>query len=331
MLNLKKAAVAVLALSSSAVFAGTMGPVCTPGNVTVPCERTAWDFGVQALYLQPSLGAGNGYNFYTTDVNGVRRYHDFDPDWGWGFKLEGSYHFHTGNDLTVSWYHMNKSTDGRVSFDVPSTNGRTFGTLRTSFEPKWDAVNVELGQHVDFSEWKVIRFHGGVQYARIEHDFDANLATATSIPRLGIVAGVPFRLASAETKFNGFGPRVGADMSYNLGNGFAVYANGATALLIGEGKFRTSLGLLQNLPLFVGTAGHGSKTTMVPEMEAKLGAKYTYAMAQGDITLDAGYMWVNYWNANHILVGHSDGTFTAHESNFALSGPYVGLKWVGNV
>lgn len=310
MSNLKKTAIAVLALSSSAVFAGTMGPVCTPGNVTVPCESTAWDFGIQALYLQPAHTAGIGYDYYTADALGNRFYHDRDLDWGWGFKLEGSYHFNTGNDLNVNWYHMSKTTHNNDNYLVTAYQPR--------IEPKWDAVNVELGQHVDFSEWKIIRFHGGVQFARVQHDYRLYSLTTQYL--------------GAESKYSGFGPRIGADMSYNLGNGFAVYANGATALLIGSSKFDNSFLNGYASDSFYGVAGgHGSRRTMVPELEAKLGAKYSYAMAQGNLILDGGYMWVNYFNANHTIVAPTTTTYSIRESNFALSGPYVGLKWIGNV
>ncbi|MDI9819633.1 MULTISPECIES: Lpg1974 family pore-forming outer membrane protein [unclassified Legionella] len=319
MLNLKKTAVAVLALGSSAVFAGTMGPVCTPGNVTVPCERTAWDFGVQALYLQPAYNADFAYGPYSTD--GVyTRYHDNNADWGWGFKLEGSYHFNTGNDLNLNWYHWNKKTRNNyagVLFD--GIDAPFFGATR--FEPKWDAVNLEFGQHVDFGDYKDIRFHAGVQYARIEHEIRAagSMFAPGSLPSIAL---------TSNHKYNGFGPRIGADMTYNFGNGFAIYGNGATAILVGDAKFNSSAATSAFGPLLPTFARvSGSKTTIVPEVEAKLGAKYTYAMAQGDLTLDAGWMWVNYFNANHYI--STAGTF--RETDFGIQGPYVGLKWVGNV
>lgn len=314
MLNLKKTAVAVLAFGSSAVFAGTMGPVCTPGSVTVPCEHTAWDFGAQALYLQPSY-SNYGYTGITL-TDGVETFQNATPNWAWGFKLEGSYHFSTGNDLDINWYHFNNTSTHTMpdgSFD-PFIDAFP-ANVAASLQSNWNAVNAEFGQHVDFGEFKKIRFHGGLQYARIN--------TTTSVDGTNTAGTIAISDSDSST-YNGIGPRVGADMSYNWGNGFAMYANGAAAVLVGTSSFTRNFSPALD---DVVTTLTGSTTKIVPELEAKLGATYTYAMAQGDLTLDAGWMWANYFNAQTFPTA----LLLNDQTDFGIQGPYIGLKWVGNV
>lgn len=322
MLNLKKTAVAVLAFGSSAVFAGTMGPVCTPGSVTVPCEKTAWDLGVQALYLKPAYSDSLGWGAVHT-VGDSQTYVENDPKWSWGFKLEGSYHFNTGNDLNLNWYHLGGRTETRnFASGFSFFNLEERDTARSSIKPRWDAVNLEFGQHVDFGEMKNIRFHGGVQYARIKTEY-SNVGSDLD--------GLFTHTAVATASYNGFGPRVGADMSYDWGNGVGIYANAAAALLAGTSKFDRTYTDNAGNPNTVPVHTAGSRTAVVPELEAKLGANYTWAMAQGDLTLDVGYMWVNYFDVQ------AHGSYTAatasmtQDSNFSLNGPFLGLKWVGSV
>ena len=322
MLNLKKTAVAVLVLGSGAVFAGSMGPVCSSVNVTIPCESTSWMVGGDALYLQPLSSSQSDVMGYNT--NGAAQ--NFSNKYDWGFKLEVAYNYGTGSDTNLNWYHLaNTSTRSATTinaYDYLNENGsmnldNTVGTV----SPKWDAVNLEFGQHVDFGENKSIRFHGGVQYVRA-----ANAFTLNSVK---IEDPTDVVYATSNPTYNGFGPRLGADMNYDWGNGIGIYANGAGGLLAGTTKLSTSLDSSQAGGQV--TQAHVfslSRSMLVPELEAKLGIKYDYAMAQGDLTFDAGWMWINYFNAQ---TSRLSSVFDTADADFGLQGVYFGMKWKGNV
>ncbi len=195
----------------------------------------------------------------------------------------------------------------------------TAGTIDASRKYTWDAVNLEFAQQMDLGAKKNIRFHGGMQYARISTTM--SFASAGSFDSLF----ASHSLAATDVlTYHGFGPRVGMDMRYQWGHGLAMYAHGASALLIGTSRFNNTRVLATTGETL--TLQPAVTPAIVPELEAKLGATYTYAIAHGELRFDAGWMWINYFNAQQNAKG-----LGIQQSDFGLQGPYLGLKWLGHV
>lgn len=327
---LKKTTLAVLGLISiNLANAGTMGPICAPGNVTVPCEASQWDLGIQALYLKTLFNADKVYQRIVDPLNiAPDGYGLVNNKWDWGFRLEGSYHFNTGNDVTLNWMHFknNATQPGFVGQFILSFPIEVTLPYTVVSKNQFDQVNLVLGQHVDLSPVNKLRFYGGMQYANIQADI-TNYSNGTTADL--IAGGITSENRIENTDFKGFGPAAGIDYSYFLTEGLSLTANGAGSILYGTSRIYSAyVTLPANQTL---QSIYGTRKIIVPSLEAKLGLNYGYHMAQGVLNLEGGYQAVNYFRAVQAtgINGFAGGKLT--DSDFGLYGPYLGLKYVGNV
>lgn len=288
----KKTAIAALILgfsgaASAAMYAPAPAPACSAGNVTVPCEGSAWDLGIDYLHLTNHENVAS--NILDVNNNG------YEAESGSGFRLEGSYHWGTGNDFNINWTHFSKSDDQ----DMDGADGDT-----ERLESKLTVVNLEVGQHIDVGENWNIRVHGGVQYARVTNHFDQDIATAND---------------AEDWKVKGWGPRAGIDSHYDFGNGFGLFANAAVSILHAE---------LESDFDNPATATFTQQAT-ITATDMRVGAMYTHAMAQGDLSVRGGYQVNNFINAG---ANGNNAAFLAlaGQRDLSFDGWFVGLKWVGN-
>lgn len=301
-----------LFVAASSAYSGDMGPACDKDNLNTPCANTGLNFAGRALYLQPGYGGSPwiGERTVTNTTNNVTQQYGVKPGYSWGFFLEGSYHFSKGKDFNLNWYSLNNKAN-------QSNNLASGGSRTSSITTNWDAVNFEVGKSFKFGDIDLTRIHAGVEYARINaakpFATQNNVASPIiNINQAGYAAG------NTRSNFNGFGPRVGIDLNYNLPyawtEGFKAYANGAIAILSGSTKYnRTQLS----------GNDYQSSNQVVPELDIKLGLNYMHDIARGQLIFDAGWMWYDYISG---VVGGALG-----DGNVSFQGLYFGLKWQGNI
>ncbi|ATW01943.1 hypothetical protein CCU22_01885 [Candidatus Legionella polyplacis] len=321
MLNLKKTAIAVLTLSSSAVFAGTMGSFCTPLSVSVPCKKNTWDFSAYTLYLSSETNENNHDNeqsnisdSYITWPYLINLEHNL------GFKLISSYYLNSGNDITFNWNHWQGNEENNIHQGdlielIPNKTSMITDISGENIKPKWNSMNLEFGQTINLNNLTNIRIHTGIQYSNIERDQKLTLSSQDFANNN--------LLYKESTQYTGMGPNIGTDITYNFGNGFSIYGKGSTAILSGDHK---SISTHFN-EKGEATYDTKSKTSIIPGIETQLGAKYTYMTNKGDITLNTGWTWISYSNVIDTINRNS----LSRNSNFSIYGPFFGIKWTSNM
>jgi len=316
----------ILAFGSSVAFANT---------------GTGWSVNASALYLQPSFGGnGLGYSAFgnyagadnqqvITTTNGINHIYNIKPDRDWAYQIGVGYRYSCNNVLTLDWYHLNESVNGHLphtSMFSASVDGYYAGDLELI--TRWDAVNLELSQQINFRATDTINLHGGLGYVRIQNTF-------TNHPKL-FLNGPPLFASRDNLTFRGFGPRMGVDYTHLFGNGLSLYLKTAGSLLIGTTR-QAVTGYLNVVNTTYGVIPYGTnnfvsseKNVIVPELEAKLGAGYEYQFANGaSLGFDIGYLWMTYLNAIQAytgigVVGSSIGKPST--THFDLNGGYFSVS-----
>lgn len=293
----KIVALAIVAVSTGA-NAG-MYQACANTANQVPCGNSAWDFGVEALYLKNNSNALNGdLSTVSTKISfpTLGNNINWNPTFGWGYRLEGSYHFNAGNDISVNWSHY-KST-----YTFKDVDGYIF-TKNDSYRivSRFDVVNIELGQRLEFGESLAIRGHLGVQYANFKENWSSDIFLHGTFSDYDV------------NKVTGWGPRLGLDVNYEVVNGFGLYTKTGAGLISVKKDYHTFVPAgetLQELNI--------STHPLIPEFDLAMGAAYTRAFAQGDLTAKVAWNTLIYLNS------------TYNEAATSWSGVSFGLKWVGN-
>ena len=337
MLNLKKTAVAVLALGSSAAFAGTMGPVCSAVPVTMPCESSGWEVGARALWL--NLGAGN----QTTTVastSGGDLSSNVGPGFGWGFQINGAMNYGTGKSVALDWYHINNTKNKTVGPTLLTGNqALTSGSqmVRGSYitslaniggtasaNPKMDDVNMLFAQHIDFSDVTSANLGWGWKWARVAGSNAVAMNGGIAYTTDGVAHAGPYNFtANNSNTFNGFGPEVSLQAAYELIDHLDIYGKGDLSALAGFSKSSMTSG---DVISGGSVTGSSSVVAITPVVAGKLGLNYDWDMTGfGVVGFDVNYDFRQYINAfRNVHTGISTPGSNS-SSSFSAQGIVFGL------
>lgn len=311
---------------------------------------------IAGLYLQPN--ANNlTYAIYTTPLplpapNWYQQ--TINPDYAGAFALGLHYNFaDLANKVKLDWLHLNTSDSASFAVTDPNTSvGPPFyfgpaeqfilnTTANSTVKFNIDNVNLVFGHSVQIIDNIQLEPFWGVSAVYLKEDITNNY-TGTD-PFFGPYTHSVY----TDSKFTGFGPRLGLDVNYFSSNNFGVNAGLASSLFVGRLASSTDFTswtafasdvILTNTTPANTTLSNKRQTVVVPEIDGKLGLFYTTALNDTSIlTIQVGYMFQDYINSIYqvlpstlVPTAWEGGTVAIinqvfNQSDLSMNGPYIKL------
>ena len=299
----------------------------------------------------------------TSDPNMPRSNKNVGDNWEWGGTVDLTYLFPgSSRDVKLAWTHLFDNTD---SSHTTIGNGQSFtpsfyhplslfageiindGSAYGSTETNYDAVDLVFGQWIKIGDRVDLHPFGGLRWAEVHTVDKGNYFQNDTVSQAGFMDAVAPTLSSdsynkLDSNFNGIGPRAGFDTAVHLGAGFSIVGTFAGSLLVGDLNSNIKSTSHQYNPVtgaLVTTLsdevdGDDNGTSIVPELDARLGLDYMYAFTPTtSMNIQLGYQVVNYFDVTEAdFQGDAGSSFglipntTSDRTNWGYQGPYLRLQ-----
>lgn len=323
--------------------------------VTIPNRNPGFEFNVSALYLQP-IASNFGWSVTTTVLpipSPNWRVNVIEPDFGAGFNIGARYFLlNPGTDVQLNWSHLNTNDADEVSVDPssqwvspfsqtgtpPTQTGQItgisllkVGNVRLKFN--YDSVHLDMGKYINLGSNLQTRLFTGLNALFLKEEINS---TFHGLPNL------PIFNFNNTSKYNGIGPRLGLNNTYDIYHSIHLVGQLAGSVLYGkmqpaQYKFTgTSIELiLAGINVNHEGLANPEVNQLVPALDAKLGLSYSYLIKQTSVlTLEIGYMGAVYFDAlssyetNTNVIPIDSGSLSTSsakhtQSNFSVGGPYI--------
>lgn len=292
-----KKSLLVLGLAAS-IGANAAMYQCKKGEVTIPCAATAWDLGGDALYMNFGETTFGNNAIFTAPQS-------FNYSPSWGFRIEASRHFYTGNDFNANWTYIKSGNqnfvDNANQLYANAVNNQPF-TESTYLS----MVNLELGQHIDVGDAWDVRVHGGMEITSFSGDVTTTLAG---------------NLVRDTWKSNLVGARAGVNLAYKVWDALSFYTDGALGVLYQSSRLAGPVNGTISSTFFNGaTASNMVFNGTAVSTDYSIGLKYAYPVQQGDLITRVGWTGYYFDPANN----------TGFLQEQGVQGLFFGAKWIGN-